>query len=230
MPGSSEKHGIHNFIDVGDHAIIHQAMVERGYAAPGKFIAGADSRTCSSGAMNCAARGFGRADVTYLSCTGETWYQVAPTILYNFRGRPPKGCTGKDVFLYIAGVYGDATGCSVEFGGDGLASLTIPQRQSISTIYAEINAEFAIFPCDDSLKEFLRYRGDMAILPVDPDPDAVYADVREINLSSLVPYVAMPHFIPNNCVPVGEVEGIPIDQVGRGVMLQWPHRGPADRC
>ena len=69
-----KKHGIENFIDVGDHAVIHQAMVERGYAAPGRLLVGADSHTCAAGAMNCAARGFGPADITYVFCTGDTWY------------------------------------------------------------------------------------------------------------------------------------------------------------
>lgn len=211
-----KKHGIQNFIDVGDHAVIHQAMVERGYAAPGVLLAGADSHTCAAGALNCAARGFGPADITYLFCTGETWYQVAPTIRYNLTGSLPRGCTGKDVFLYIAGVYGDATGHSVEFGGEGVASLTIPQRQSIATMCAEINAEFAIFPCDARLESFLKARGDRELHPVDPDPDAVYAHVREIDLSRLVPYVAKPHFIPGNCVPVAEVEGLPVNQVVLG--------------
>ena len=87
----AKEYGIQNFIDVGDHAVIHQLMVERGYAAPGRLIAGADSHTCSSGAMNAAARGFGPADITFLFCTGETWYQVAPTILYVLKGELPKG-------------------------------------------------------------------------------------------------------------------------------------------
>lgn len=208
-----KKHGIKNFIDVGDHAVIHQAMVERGFAAPGRLLAGADSHTCSSGAMNCAANGFGPADITYMFCTGETWYQVAPTILYRLHGKLPKNCTGKDVFLFIAGVLGEATGCNVEFGGDGVASLTIPQRQSIATMCAEINAVFAIFPCDDRLKEFLSARGDAEIHPVEPDADAEYYKVYDIDLSSMVPYISRPHFIPGNCVPVTELEGLPVNQV-----------------
>ena len=208
-----KKHGIKNFIDVGDHAVIHQAMVERGYAAPGRLLIGADSHTCSSGVMNCAARGFGPADVTYLFCTGETWLQVSPTILYKFTGALPDTCSGKDVFLYIAGTYGDATGYNVEFAGDGLKSLSISQRQSISTMCAEINADFAIFPCDEVLKDFLKNRGDEEICPVEPDADAEYAEVREIDLSAIVPYIAKPHFIPNNCVPVTELEGQRVDQV-----------------
>lgn len=207
------KHGIANFIDVGDHAVIHQAMVERGYAAPGGLIAGADSHTCAAGALNAAARGFGPADITYLLCTGETWYIVARTILYKLTGSLPKGVSGKDVFLYIAGKYGDVTGMNVEFSGDGVANLTISQRQSIATMCAEINAEFAIFPCDERLREFLKARGDTEIHPVWPDADAAYCDIREINLSGLSPYVSKPHYIPKNCVPVEEMEGLPINQV-----------------
>lgn len=208
-----KKHGIANFIDVGDHAVIHQALAERGYAAPGRLIAGGDSHTCAAGALNAAARGFGPADITYLFCTGETWYQVAPTILYRLHGKLPAGCTGKDVFLYIAGTYGDATGHSVEFGGDGIANLTIPQRQSIATMCAEINAEFAIFPCDAVLEDYLHARGDKTITPVVPDADANYAEIRDIDLSKLVPYVAKPHYIPMNCVPVTELQGLPLNQV-----------------
>lgn len=207
------KHNISNFIDVGDHAVIHQALAERGYAAPGRLIAGGDSHTCAAGALNCAARGFGPAEITYLFCTGETWYQVAPSILYRLHGMLPPGCTGKDIFLYIAGVYGDATGHNVEFGGDGIASLSIPQRQSIATMCAEINAEFAIFPCDDKLTAYLKERGDRDICSVAADSDAVYAVVRDIDLTSMVPYVALPHFIPKNCVPVTQVEGLELNQV-----------------
>ena len=211
-----KKHGISNFIDVGEHAVIHQAMAERGYAAPGRLLAGADSHTCAAGAFNCAARGFGPADVTYLFCTGETWYQVAPTILYRLHGKLPTNCTGKDIFLYIAGKYGDATGYSVEFSGDGVKELSISQRQSIATMCAEINAEFAIFTCDDKLREYLKMRGDSEVSSVEPDPDAEYADIRDINLYEMVPYVAKPHFIPKNCVPVSELEGLPINQVVLG--------------
>lgn len=207
------KHNIPNFIDVGDHAVIHQALAERGYAAPGRLIAGGDSHTCAAGALNCAARGFGPAEISYLFCTGETWFQVAPSILFCLCGALPPGCTGKDVFLYIAGVYGDVTGHNVEFGGSGVSSLSIPQRQSIATMCAEINAEFAVFPCDSKLVSYLRERGDEEINPVTADSDAVYADIRDIDLSSLVPYVALPHFIPKNCVPVTQVEGMKLDQI-----------------
>lgn len=208
-----KKHGIENFLDVGDHAIIHQALVERGYAAPGRLIVGADSHTCAAGAMNCAARGFGPADVTFVFCTGNNWYEVPPTILYKLKGQLSPFCSGKDLFLYIAGRFGNCTGCSVEFGGEGVSTLTVPQRQTIATMCAEINAEFAIFPCDERLKSFLRERGDTEITPIEPDEDAYYLEIREVDLSDIVPYVAKPDYIPFNCVPAKELSGTPVQQI-----------------
>ena len=208
-----KKHKISRFIDIGERGISHQLIVEHGFAAPGKLIAGGDSHTCAAGAINCAARGFGPIDMLYVLCTGETWYQVASTILYKFSGKLPKSCSGKDVFLYMAGLYGEATGMTVEFSGDGIAGLTIPQRQSIATMCAEINAEFAIFPCDERLVEFLKEREDEEIMMINPDADAEYSEVREVDLSKIEPYIAKPHYIPNNCAPVREMEGLPIDQV-----------------
>ena len=207
------KHGIKNFYDVGEHAVIHELLAERGYAAPGRLIACGDSHTCAAGAFNCAARGFGPAEMTYVWCKGETWYQVSPTIRYELKGKLPEMVGGKDLFLFIAGVYGDATGFNVEFGGEGSRSLSIPQRQSVAAMCAEINSEFAVFPFDDVLEGWLRSRGDTEIFPVDADTDASYADVREIVLDELVPYVARPHFIPGNTAPVYEVEGVKVDQV-----------------
>ena len=209
----AKKHGIKNFFDVGDHAVIHQLLAERGFSAPGRLIACGDSHTCAAGAFNCAARGFGPAEMTYVWCKGETWYQVSPTIRYELKGELPSKVSGRDLILYIAGVYGDATGHNVEFGGAGLKSLSIPQRQCISAMCAEINADFAIFQCDEILEEWLKKRGDTEIDAVEPDPDANYAVVREILLDEIVPYIAKPHHIIGNCAPAAECEGLHVDQV-----------------
>lgn len=209
----AKKHGITKLFDVGDHGVIHQMLAERGFALPGKLIACGDSHTCAAGALNSAARGFGPADMLYTWCTGENWYQVAPTILYYLTGTLPEMVDGKDLFLYIAGVYGDAINKNVEFGGEGVANLSISQRQSVATMCAEINAEFAIFPCDEKLLAYIKDRAVEDFTPVAPDPDAHYEAIREIDLSCLVPYVALPHYIPDNCKPVTEVEGMPVQQV-----------------
>lgn len=208
----AKKHGIKNFFDVGDHGVIHQMLAEHGFALPGKLIACGDSHTCAAGAFNCAARGFGPADMLQVWCTGQNWYQVSPTIRYHLTGSFPEMVGGKDLFLYIAGKYGDATNKNVEFSGSGIAGMSIADRQSVATMCAEINAEFAIFPCDDRLLAYIKDRAREDFTPVAADPDAEYEEVREINLSELVPYVSLPHSIPDNCRPIDELEGRPINQ------------------
>jgi len=208
-----KKHGIRNFIDLGDHGILHQLLVERGYALPGRLIACGDSHACAAGAMNCAARGLGPADMVYTWCTGKNWYQVNPTILYYLTGEFSDLVTGKDLFLFIAGVYGDAVNMNIEFGGPGVGKMDIPDRQSVATMCAEINAEFTIFPCDQKLRHFLMEKGINEIEAVEPDEDADYHAVCNIDLNQLVPYVALPHHIPGNCKPVTEMEGLEINQV-----------------
>ncbi|MDR2133181.1 MAG: 3-isopropylmalate dehydratase large subunit [Clostridiales Family XIII bacterium] len=207
-----KKHGVKNFFDVGNHGVIHQKLAEEGFAAPGRMIACGDSHTCAAGAFNCAAGGFGPADMIYVLCVGQNWYQVAPTVKYELYGALPDLVTAKDLFLHIAGVFGEATNRNVEFGGPGLSSLSVPSRQSVATMCAEINAEFAIFPHDDVLEAYLRARARGAYEPVAADADAAYEEVRRIDLSELAPYVSGPHSIPNNCAPVRASAGLPIQQ------------------
>jgi 3-isopropylmalate/(R)-2-methylmalate dehydratase large subunit len=209
-------HNLPHFFDVGKHGVIHQKIAEAGFALPGKLIAAGDSHTCAAGAFNAAARGFGPADMIYCICTGQNWYQVASTVKYEFYGALSERVTAKDVFLYIAGVYGEATNQNVEFGGPGIANLSVPQRQSIATMCAEINAEFAIFPYDDILEEYIKDRAQAPYEPVAPDEDAVYDDVRRIDLDKIVPYITGPHYIPENAHPVTESEGLPINQAVLG--------------
>jgi 3-isopropylmalate/(R)-2-methylmalate dehydratase large subunit len=207
-----KKHGIKNFFDVGNHGVIHQKIAEEGFTAPGRMIACGDSHTCAAGAFNCAARGFGPADMIYILCVGQNWYQVAPTLKYELYGALPELVTAKDLFLYIAGRFGDATNRNVEFGGPGVASLSVPSRQSVTTMCAEINAEFAIFPYDDILEEYLRGRARGAYEPTEADADAAYDEIRRIDLSEIEPYISGPHYIPSNCKPVRASEGLPINQ------------------
>lgn len=206
------KFGIKHLFDVGTHGICHHLVAERGFALPGKLLACGDSHTCACGALNCGGRGLGGAEMLYVICKGETWYKVGATIRYELKGELPKYVSGKDVFLYIAGKYGDAVGKNVEFNGPGVANLSVASRQSIATMCAEISAEFATFPCDDRLMDYLKGRAIEEFTPVESDPDANYDDVRVIKLEEMVPQVALPHFVPNNTRPVGEVEGMEIHQ------------------
>jgi 3-isopropylmalate/(R)-2-methylmalate dehydratase large subunit len=151
-------------------------------------------------------------DMMYILCTGQNWYRVAGTVKYELYGTLPNRVTAKDVFLYIAGVYGESAGLNVEFGGPGISTLSIASRQSITTMCAEINAEFAIFPFDDVLTEYLRGRAQDSYTPVIPDEDAVYAETRRIHLNEMTPYISGLHYVPHNCRPVSDVVGMPIHQ------------------
>jgi 3-isopropylmalate/(R)-2-methylmalate dehydratase large subunit len=208
-----EKHKVKHFFDVGRHGVIHQKLVEEGFAKPGLLLAAGDSHTCAAGAMNCAARGLGPADMVFSWCKGENWYQVFPTIRYELMGSLPELVMGKDLFLYIAGVYGDSTNKNIEFSGTGIKSLSISERQSISTMCAEINAEFVMFPFDEVLENYLNENNISDYKPIFPDDNAEYFETRTIDLSKLEPYISLPDYIPGNCIPVKDIEETHIDQV-----------------
>jgi 3-isopropylmalate/(R)-2-methylmalate dehydratase large subunit len=204
--------GISRFFDVGRHGICHQVIAENGLARPGEVLACTDSHTCAAGAYNTAARGLGPAEVFSILCTGETWFQVGETVRYELDGTLPAGISGKDVFLHIAAEYGDAANQNLEFGGPGLASVPMHDRRTIATQVAEISADFATFGVDDVLASFLDSRGVSGYTAAVADPDAVYAAVRHVDLSSLEPYVARPGTVSRNGVPVSGVEARRIDQ------------------
>lgn len=205
---------IEKFYDVGQHGICHQVIAENGLARPGEILACTDSHTCAAGAYNTAARGLGPAEVYSILCTGKTWFQAAPTIRYEFTGTKPAAVSGKDIFLHIAGTYGDATNHNLEFGGPGLASIPMNDRRTIATQGAEISADFSTFPIDDLARDFLAAHGAApdSYEAADADPDAVYAAVRTIDLSPLEPYVARPGTVSNNSLPISAIEKRPVNQ------------------
>jgi 3-isopropylmalate/(R)-2-methylmalate dehydratase large subunit len=204
--------GIEKFFDVGRHGICHQVIAENGLARPGEVLACTDSHTCAGGAYNTAARGLGPAELYSILCTGSTWFQVAPTVRYELTGQLPPEISGKDVFLYLADSYGDATNQNLEFSGSGLASVPLNDRRTIATQAAEISADFATFGVDELLAEFLAERGVQDYQPAAADPEAEYLDVRTIDLGALQPYVARPGTVSHNGVPVSDVEQRKIDQ------------------
>ncbi|MCU1651774.1 MAG: 3-isopropylmalate dehydratase [Pseudonocardia sp.] len=204
--------GISRFFDVGRHGICHQVIAENGLARPGEILACTDSHSCAGGAYNTAALGLGPAEVFSILCTGRTWFTVAPTIRYELTGHKPDIVSGKDIFLHIAGAYGDATNHNLEFGGPGLASVPMNDRRTIATQAAEVSADFATFGVDDVLREWLDVHTDRPYTPADADPDASYAAVREIDLSALEPYVARPGSVSHNSFPVSRLERRKVDQ------------------
>ena len=197
--------GIPHFFDVGNHGIVHQILAERGYALPGKLLVCCDSHTCAAGAFNCAAQSLGTIETVNVGCKGETWFQVRPTIRYDLEGELQEFVNAKDVFLYIAGEYGDATNKNVEFNGSGIANFSISDRQTLATMCAEIGADFPIFPSDDRLLSYLDNRAIEPFTPVESDPDAAYEDIRRVELDKIVPFVALPHSVVKNCAPVAEI-------------------------
>jgi 3-isopropylmalate/(R)-2-methylmalate dehydratase large subunit len=208
-----EKFNIARFHDVGGgQGICHQVVADEGYALPGTVLVCSDSHTCSAGAFNCIARGVGGPDVMYSAAKAETWFRVGATVRYELTGALRDGVTTKDVFLHIAGTYGDHATQNVEFGGAGIAGLSISARKTLSTMGAELSCEFATFESDAVLEKYLLDRGKTDLAPVHPDPDANYFDVRKIDLDKLEPLVALPDSVLKNSRGVGEVAGTKIDQ------------------
>jgi 3-isopropylmalate/(R)-2-methylmalate dehydratase large subunit len=208
-----ERFGIERFHDVGaTQGICHQVIADEAYALPGTVLVCSDSHTCSAGALNCVARGVGGPDIFYAVCKGETWFRVGETVRYELTGRLHPGVTAKDVFLHIAGRYGDHATMNVEFGGPALAGLSISARKTLSTMGAELSCEFATFEADAVLSEYLRSRTTQPYEAQHPDADATYHAVRTIDLGALEPLVAMPDSVLNNSRNLVEVSGTPIDQ------------------
>jgi 3-isopropylmalate/(R)-2-methylmalate dehydratase large subunit len=208
-----EKWGIKRFFDVGNHGICHQVIQESGLALPGQILVCPDSHTIASGAFNCAARGMGEVDFVAVMCTGKTWFRVPPVISIVLEGAKPANVFGKDILLHIAGSLGSVEGHSVEFAGAGLATLSLDDRTTLTTMCAEISADFALMPADEVVLRYLRDRNAASFQPVAADGDAEYAAVHVVDLGKLQPFVARPDFIPENTEPVASfAQRVKIDQ------------------
>jgi 3-isopropylmalate/(R)-2-methylmalate dehydratase large subunit len=205
--------GIADLFDVGRQGISHQLVLEHVLALPGDVMACADSHTCASGVLNCAARGLGHLEILQIVCTGQTWYRVPETILVEFVGSKGPGISGKDVFLAMAAALGSVEGRAIEFSARNLAHLSIDERSTIATLCAELSAEFAIFPADGVLLEYLAGRTTSPFIPVAADADAAYAAHHVIDLSTVTPRVATPGAVPGNTVAIDALPGpVAIDQ------------------
>lgn len=208
-----KRFGIRRFHDVGrEQGIGHQLVADHGYALPGSVLVCSDSHTCSAGVFNCLARGVGGPDIIYAAVKGETWFRCGETVRYELHGRLSPAVTAKDAFLQIAGVHGDHATMNVEYGGPGVAGLSVSARKMLATMAAELSAEFATFEADDVLSEWLKARNPAPWTAVVPDADAKYHAVRRIDLAALEPLVALPDSVVNNSRPVAAVAGTRIDQ------------------
>jgi len=210
----AERFDVEHYVPVGKHGISHVLVAAEGYALPGQILVNADSHTCSSGAMNCLARGMGGPEMLYILCKGETWYLVGATTKVVLHGSLPDCVYPRDVIHHLAGTYGDFAGRNLEWYGDGLGTIGIDGRLTMATISAELSAEFSLFPYDEVLAEYLEGRAKWPFEPVHPDDDAEYDQVIDIDLSSLEPQVVLPDRVAWNTQAAREVavERIKVDQ------------------
>ena len=208
------KHDITHFYDVGEMGIEHVLLPEKGIVAAGELVVGADSHTCTYGALGAFSAGFGSTDMASAMATGKCWFKVPAALRIRFSGKPQQWVSGKDIILYIIGILGvdGALYKSIEFTGDGIRYLTMDDRFTIANMAVEAGAKNAIFPIDNITREYMQGRVDRPFKEYTADFSAIYDETYEINLSLLVPTVAYPH-LPSNVHPVSEAIGIKIDQV-----------------
>ena len=210
----AHKHQISHFYDVGQMGIEHALIPEKGLAAPGEVIIGADSHTCTYGALGTFSTGVGSTDMAAGMATGLAWFKVPQAIQVKLTGKLGPYVSGKDVVLHLIGMIGvdGALYQSLEFCGDGVASLEMDDRFTICNMAIEAGAKNGIFPVDEKTIAYLNGRVERDWTAFKADEDAVYARTVEIDLSTLRPTVALPH-LPSNTKTVDEVAGKPIQQV-----------------
>ena len=211
----AHKHNIVNYFEQGRVGIEHVILPEKGIVAPGMLTIGADSHTCTYGAVNGFATGVGSTDLGAAMATGEAWFKVPEAIKVELTGKKPANINGKDVILTIIGQIGvdGALYKSLEFAGDGVKELTMTDRLTISNMAIEAGGKAGIFPFDEVTKAYVDGRVTKPYEPVAPDADAKYCQVININLSELKPVVAFPHLSGNTKRVEDIKEPIQIDQV-----------------
>ena len=209
------KHKIVHYFEQGRVGIEHVILPEKGIVAPGMLTIGADSHTCTYGAVNGFATGVGSTDLGAAMATGEAWFKVPQAIKVELSGKKPAGISGKDVILTLIGMIGvdGALYKSLEFAGDGVKSLSMTDRLTISNMAIEAGGKAGIFPYDEVTAEYVKDRVTKPFEPVAADEDAVYCQTVKIDLSALKPVVAFPH-LPGNTKRVEDIkEPIAIQQV-----------------
>lgn len=209
----AKKHQIVNFYDVGAMGIEHALLPEKGLTAPGELIIGADSHTCTYGALGAFSTGVGSTDLAAGMATGKAWFKVPGAIRFVLKGQLRPWVSGKDVILHIIGQIGvdGALYQSMEFVGEGVASLSMDDRFTICNMAIEAGAKNGIFPVDEKTMAYIQGRVDREVTAFEADPDAVYEREIEIDLSALKPTVACPH-LPENTKTIDELGHIEVQQ------------------
>ena len=212
--GFAEKYDIDNFYDVGNVGIEHALLPEKGLVVPSDCVIGADSHTCTYGALGAFSTGVGSTDMAAGMATGEAWFKVPGAIKFNLTGKLGRWVSGKDVILHIIGMIGvdGASYQSMEFSGEGLKSLSMDDRLCMANMAIEAGAKNGIFEVDEITLDYVKGRTNRTFETFKADPDAVYNRVIDIDLSEIRPTVAFPH-LPENTKTIDDVGEIKIDQV-----------------
>lgn len=209
----AQLHGIRNYFDVGEMGIEHALLPEKGLVAPGDAVIGADSHTCTYGALGAFSTGVGSTDMAAAMATGEAWFKVPGAIKFNIKGKLKECCSGKDVILHIIGKIGvdGALYKSMEFVGDGLKSLSIDDRLCMANMAIEAGAKNGIFDVDDITLDYYNQRATHPYTVYKADENAEYDEVYDIVLDEIEPTVACPH-LPENTKNASELNDVKIDQ------------------
>lgn len=208
------EHCISNFYDVGQMGIEHALLPEKGLTVAGDVIIGADSHTCTYGALGAFSTGVGSTDMAAGMATGKAWFKVPSAIKFNIVGKPSKYVSGKDVILHIIGMIGvdGALYQSMEFVGEGIQYLSMDDRFTIANMAIEAGGKNGIFPVDELAIEYMKAHSKREYTVYEADADAEYSAEYTIDLSTLRPTVAFPH-LPENTKTIDDVGQIKIDQV-----------------
>lgn len=210
----AREQNLEQYYEVGRCGIEHVFVAEQGLVAPGDIMLGADSHTCTFGALGAFATGVGSTDLAAAMATGETWFKVPATIRLDFSGTPGPWVGGKDYILHAIGRLGvdGARYRALEFGGSAVAALSMDQRFTMTNMAVEAGAKVGLMAPDQLTLDFHRQNSQKPALPLSPDPDAVYEETLLIDVSDMEPQVAEP-YSPANVKPVSQVEEVRLDQV-----------------
>ena len=211
----AKRNSITNYFEVGKMGIEHALLPESGLTLPGDLIIGADSHTCTYGALGAFSTGIGSTDMAAGMATGKAWFKVPSAIKFNIVGKPSKWVSGKDVILHIIGMIGvdGALYKSMEFVGEGIRNLSMDDRFTIANMAIEAGGKNGIFPVDDIALAYVNEHAKGKKYTVyEADPDAEYDEEYTIDLSKLTPTVAFPH-LPENTHTFDDIDDIKIDQV-----------------
>lgn len=208
------RHEITNYFDVGEMGIEHALLPEKGLVVAGDAVIGADSHTCTYGALGAFSTGVGSTDMAAGMVTGKAWFKVPSAIRFELVGKPGKWVSGKDVILHIIGMIGvdGALYKSMEFTGEGIKNLSMDDRFTICNMAIEAGGKNGIFPVDELAIQYMKEHSKREFTVYEADEDAEYEETYTIDLSQLKPTVAFPH-LPENTKTIDQVGDIAIDQV-----------------